>query len=358
MAVRKVSQLSEFVQAEGPFHVGIDVHKKSYHVALRGRSGLTHTFVSPASPEALIETFHRLECCIEEVAYESGPTGFGLARALIKAGYKVVVAAPSRIPRPVTRRAKTDRLDCMDLARYAAMGMLQGIAIPEEEEELARSLARRRYDLAKSRRRVRQRIGSFLLCHGIQEPPGLSSWSQKAVSALKGLRVPKRGRATWASLLREHGFFQEEIRLIDEELEELAQEEAHKETVGHLRSMPGVGLITATTFRLELFRPERFKRSEEVTSYLGLAPMVRTTGEAKPRARLQPVGQGRLRSLLVEAAWIWRSHCTEARTIYNRVLARTGIAQKAICAVARKMAVILWRLCVEARPYQPRAAEA
>lgn len=357
MAVRKISQSKEVVQALGTFWVGIDVHKKSYHVALYQGTGTVETFVSPPSPAALLGTLHPLKGSIEQVVYESGPTGFGLARAFLEAGYPVVVLAPSRIPRPVARGAKTDRLDCIKLARLAATGVLQGIAIPTEEEEFQRALVRRRDQLAQSRRRVKQRIGSFLLCHGIPEPPGLSRWSLKAVSALKRLAVPGWARPTWASLLRELEFLQEEIRHIEQEIAAAVQEDAHKDTVGHLRSMPGVGLITAAAFRMELFRPQRFKRPEEVASYLGLAPIVRTSGEAKRGGRLEPVGQRALRSLLVEAAWVWKSKCPQALKTYNRVLARTGIAQKAICAVARKMAVILWRLCIEGRCYQARVSE-
>jgi transposase len=108
----------------------------------------------------------------------------------------------------------------------------------------------------------------------------------------------------------------------------------------------------ATTFLCELFRPERFARAEEVASYLGLAPMVRHSGEKTPSGRLVPVGQTKLRSLLVEAAWMWRAKDDYARNLYNRFLSRMGIAQKAISALARKLAIILWRLCIEKRPYR------
>jgi transposase len=104
---------------------------------------------------------------------------------------------------------------------------------------------------------------------------------------------------------------------------------------------------------VELFDPERFQRAEEVTSYLGLAPMVRHSGEKTPSGRLRPAGQTRLRSLLIEAAWMWRQYDPYARALFNRFLGRMGIAQKAIAAVARKLAIILWRLYVEGRPYRP-----
>jgi transposase len=117
--------------------------------------------------------------------------------------------------------------------------------------------------------------------------------------------------------------------------------------------VPGGGKVVATTFHTELFRPERFGRGEEVASYLGLAPTVRHSGERTPRGHLVPVGQTRLRSLLIEAALIWRAKDTYARELYNKLLSKTGIPQKAIAALARRLAIIFWRLSIEQRAYRP-----
>ena len=127
-------------------------------------------------------------------------------------------------------------------------------------------------------------------------------------------------------------------------------------TVG--RRVEGVGEVLATTFLAEIFAPERFNRAEEVSSYLGLAPVVRRSGSGPVRARLRSVGQQRLRSILVEGAWQWRRHDKEAAALYNRHLARSGVAQKAICAVARKLAIKLWRLTVETSPAPMEGAAA
>lgn len=104
----------------------------------------------------------------------------------------------------------------------------------------------------------------------------------------------------------------------------------------------------ATTFAAEMFRPGRFNRSEEVTAYLGLAPVVRQSGLSKGTARLRPVGQRRLRSLLVEAAWMWKQRDEWASNFYNRILSRHGVPQKAIAALARKLAALLWKLSLPA----------
>ena len=122
-----------------------------------------------------------------------------------------------------------------------------------------------------------------------------------------------------------------------------------------VRSVPGVGPVTAAAFCLEIFRPRRFKRPEEVAGYLGLALMVRHGGKGRKRGGIVPTGRKRLRSILVEAAWTWKRYDPGAREFYNRILARCGVTQKAITALARKPAIVIRRLCLEQRPYRSAA---
>jgi transposase len=335
--------------------MGLDVHKNSYHVALLRSDGASHTLVSPADPQRLLHTLREHGIAVRLAVYEAGPTGFSLARALAAAGIEVIVAAPSRIPRPVTAGAKTDRLDCLKLARYAARGMLKPIAVPTEEEEGRRSLVRRRHELTDSVRRVKQRIRSHLLYLGVPEPKGVSSWSRQAVAALKAASLDGEAKLTLDSLLRELAWLMEERTAVEKAVARSVRSTERQQVMRCLQSVPGVGPTVAATFATELYRPERFTRAEEVTSYLGLAPMVRHSGEGKARGRLCPVGQKRLRSLLVEAAWVWRAKDPGADAIYRRLLGRSGLPQKAISALARRLAVVLWRISLERREYRPVA---
>jgi transposase len=336
--------------------IGVDVHKHSYHACFRRADGHKCTFVCPADPQDFVRRISQAGMNVLAVAYEAGPTGFPLARAVEAAGMRAIVAAPNRIPRSVSAGAKTDRLDCIRLAEYAARGLLRPIAVPSQTEEAERLLLRRRHQVTDSLRRVKQRIKSLLLCLGIAEPAGLTSWSKIAVATLQALPLMPSARETMDSHLRELTFQHDELREVEKKLAELVEQAEHEEVVRCLRSVQGVGPVVATTYHLELFRPERFGRGEEVASYLGLAPMVRHSGEKTPRGRLVPVGQTRLRSLLIEAAWIWKTRDAWARGLYNRILGRTGLAQKAITAVARRLAIILWRISVEKRPYRPQLA--
>jgi len=354
MVKKSIAKLDRFAACIGaePVWVGVDVHKRDYHVALRSDSGLSETFVCPGKPAVFLGSLLKLGLKLALVAYEAGPTGHTLARALEESGLPVMEVAPSKILRPVSPGAKTDRLDCLKLAKYAAKGMLKPIAIPSVEEEADRSLIRRRYKVVESLRRVKQRIKSMLLNHGFEEPDGLEGWSKKAVSELERIGLPGQAKRTMESNLRELRFFQKELARIDKELKRLAGLKRHRAKASALRTIPGVGPVAAMSFCLEVFNPGRFRRAEEIASYLGLAPTVRQSGQGKTKGRIIPTGQKRLRSTLIEAAWTWKRYDPQAREMYNRLLARSGVTQKAICAVARKLAIIMWRLCLEQRPYR------
>src|SRR4051795_11330346 len=94
-------------------HVGVDVHKATYHVALLSdRRALVATWVQPARPELLAERLTPFREQIARVVYEAGPTGFALVRRLRADGFRAEVIAPAKTPIPPGAEPKTDRLDC------------------------------------------------------------------------------------------------------------------------------------------------------------------------------------------------------------------------------------------------------
>lgn len=100
-------------------------------------------------------------------AYEAGPTGFGLARAIDAAGMRCVVAVPSKILRAPGDRVKTDARDALLLARLLRMDELVAVRVPTEDEEAARDLVRAFEDARIELMAARHRLGKLLLRHGI-----------------------------------------------------------------------------------------------------------------------------------------------------------------------------------------------
>src|SRR5512142_2442475 len=185
-------------------HVGVDVHKRTYHVAVvTDRRGLIAAWVQPASPEVLLERLRPIRTRVAQVVYEAGPTGFTLARRLQAEGYVAQVIAPSKLLVTVGPEAKSDRLDCRRLAVLAQKGLLRPVRIPTEPEEADRQVLRLREQLVRKSRTVQQQIKAFLLQHGIAEPAGLGSWSKQSVAALRRLELTTGLRSCLDLLLDE-----------------------------------------------------------------------------------------------------------------------------------------------------------
>jgi transposase len=354
--MKKVTQNGKKVELYGKrCYVGVDVHKKTYYAAILSEDGLSVQFSCPAQPETLVSKIQGMGIEIISLAQESGPTGYELAWYCQKVGVPIIVAAATKIPRQITPDSKTDRLDGLKLAEYLSRKMLYSVTIPTREEFTLRELERRRQQLVRSRRELRQQIKSFMLKNGIESSKGMDNWTDKG---LKELMETDLGnpylRLTVDSFLREHKFICEEIKQTQNALtQELSM--AGKDTLlKNLRSIPGVGIIVSQTYVTEIFRPERFDRAEEICAYVGLAPITSKSGQGKGTARLTHVGQRYLRSILIESAWrlVWKEE--HYRTFFNKIVGRTNIPQKAIVAVARKLLIIIWRVSVENRVYQFR----
>jgi transposase len=153
--------------------VGLDVHaRKVVAGVLDAATGELKTVRVPAAPAETTEWLARLPAPVR-VAYEAGPTGYGLARACAVAGIGCTVAAPSKIPRAAGDKVKTDRRDAERLARLLRLGELVAVRVPEPHEEQARDLVRAREDARGELMRARHRLSKLLLRHG-RVPPHIS----------------------------------------------------------------------------------------------------------------------------------------------------------------------------------------
>lgn len=356
--VKQLNAINKLVVVLGELvFVGVDVHKLTYHVALWSRErGLLTSWVQPADAQVLEKHLSRIEPALLRIVYEAGPTGFGLARYFLARGVSIKVIAPSQIPVLPGRQTKTDGLDCRKLAVYESKGLLQKINIPTEEEEADRQIVRHREQLIRKRRRCMQQIKSLLLQHSIAEPVGLKDWSAYALVALRELELPAEIGFCLHSLLDELEWQNRQVRKVTAQIKTLAQSERHRQASEHLCSIPGVGLITAMTFRTEFPRPERFHKETQIARIIGLAPSVWQTGKTRRTGPIMKSGNARVRAVLVEAAWRWIRTDDGARKKFARLMGNTANSKKAIVGMARRLAICMWRISSRQTPYRKMAA--
>lgn len=352
----RVSSKSLSVVAGDVVYVGLDVHKKSIHAAVQVNGRIERHWVMPADYAAVVAKLEPLRAGLKRVVYEAGPTGFGLARALAAAGLPIDVIAPSKTPQPADQSVKSDRLDCLQLCEYASSnGMLTVVAVPSERQEADRQVQRLRDQAIRKLRRVKQQIKSLLLQYSIAEPAGLKDWSAKSVRALGELSLDGELGFCLDELLTELGQLQAQVRRINERIERLGQTARHGAAMAVLTSHPGVGPITAMTFRTELHQAELLDHGDQVAKYFGLHPRVRQSGPTRRDGPIAKTGRGHVRAILVQAAWRWIARDESAKAVYLRLVRNTGLAQKAIVGMARRLALRLWRMMTTGEVYRPAA---
>jgi transposase len=127
----------------------------------------------------------------------------------------------------------------------------------------------------------------------------------------------------------------------------------------NLTTIPGVGPVTAVTFALTIDDPKRFEKSRAVGAYLGLVPRRDQSGNVDPQLGITKAGSPQLRRLLVQCAQVLLALCKRSESdlrLWGLKLAGTSQADKrrAVVAVARKLAVLMHRMMVTGKPFDPQ----
>jgi transposase len=241
------------------------------------------------------------------VAYEAGPTGFTLARALIAAGIGCVIAAPGKIERPAQDRVKTDRRDAERLVRLLMVGGLHPVRVPGSDEEALRDLVRAREDIRGDLMRARHRVGKLLLRHDITfEGPG-ATWTARHHRWLESLVLPDRaGQITLLDYVGAVDALVVRRDTLETAIAELVPASPWAETIGRLRCLRGIDTLSAVGLCAEIGDFERFERAGQLMSYLGVVPSEDTSGGRRRQGSITKSGSQHARRLLVEAAWHYR----------------------------------------------------
>ncbi len=298
--------------------VGLDVHARSVVAGLidEGSGELRVKRVAHRT-EDLVSWLGDLDGPVR-VAYEAGPTGFGLARACAAAGIACLVAAPSLIARsPAGRGRKSDASDAEQLARLLRAGELTPVRVPDPLDEAARDLVRAREDARADLMRTRHRLSKLLLRHGLVYESG-RAWTGAHEAWLRRQRLEHPGtRAAFddyyaavlgAGLRRER---------LDEQIAQMATDPRFAPVVGRLSCLRGVGTLTAFALAVEIGDFHRLSGAT-IGAYLGLTPSESQSGSRHSRGPITKAGNSHARRLLVEAAWHHRPAVRPSAVIERR----------------------------------------
>jgi transposase len=322
--------------------LGLDVHADTIVVVrmLDNSPPQPAQKFTPAKFRAWVKTQVGLAEAVHS-CYEAGPFGFVLHRELVAMGVKNIVAQPVCLDERHTG-VNHDKSDAKELAmrldrRVAGNDhAMATVRVPTPEEEQKRIESRQREQLKREVNRLAAQGRSLLLCQGYREK---SEWWKEAQWEKLADKLPE-----WLSKLLE--VFRRILAVLTAELEAAT---AALAAAAPAALPKGMGGLTHQVIEREVGDWTRFKNRRQVGSYTGLCGGVSSSGASHRLLSITKHGNVRLRTALVELAWrlvLWQPQCHLVKK-WDRILgnpkASRAARKKAIVAIARQLAVDMWR---------------
>jgi transposase len=334
------------------YFIGIDVHKKTSHViVLDGDTGLVVLDKSirsfPRRFKDVLEAF-----VPAKVLLEASTVSRWIAPWLRKCGLEVIVGDPNYALMYASRSAicKNDRNDARALAFALKNGHFRAVYEPNEEQRPIAELLGTRASQVRRRTAAINRTRALYAARGQELGSGdaLTFWSRVK-------QIPLQDRVIAAEpLLDELAMSEDLVRASEKTLDEMA---ANHAVAKRLVSVPGVASIVSLSFYVKIGDPTRFRNARHVESYLGLVPTLHTSADAGKAYRISKRGSRTLRALLINSAWSLVSsddpRALPFKELFQKLELKRG-TQKAIVAVARRLAGILWAIWRDGNEFELR----
>jgi transposase len=336
-------------------YVGLDDSKKTWRVCVKSEKRVIHETNMPATYSVLLAYLkERYPECRISLMYEAGFKGFNLYDQLVQDGYTCVVLPPHLLEEAKVNRVKTDRRDARKLAKMLEEGDFRACHVPDRERREDRQICRTLNAIEKEIKSTRNRIRKAILFHGI-ETTGITEekyWGRTEFRSLKKLSLSgslSKSMEILLLLLEDLWEYQKTLR---NELRVLAKKKRYEQTYNIVRSLPGIGWLTAIRLVLELGEDfSRFMTGKSLSNFLGLTGSEYSTGETEHRGRITGQGNTFVRSWLIENSWVAIRKDPVLRSKFEQVWKNSGSKKKAIVAVARKLACRLWSCVVQKQEY-------
>jgi transposase len=267
------------------------------------------------------------------------------------------VLLPPHAVRPYVLRNKTDRADAKGLLEAVRNDEVRPVPVKSETQQAVAALHRLRSTWLATRTARINTVRGLLREFGVVIPTGarhvLPSLGVVLEDADSG--VPSLLRPTLAEAAREIREIEARIRAVEHQLDAVANQ---MPVVDALRSIPGIGLVTATALVATVGDVQRFPSARHFASFLGLTPREHSTGQHRRLGAISKHGDTYLRMLLIHGARAVLCHAkTKTAPAPDRLrawalqLERTRGHNKAAVALANKLARIAWAVWRTGHPY-------
>jgi len=326
------------------YYAGLDISMEATAICIVDQEGqVIHETMTASNPELIATYLKNTELEIDRVGLESGSITRWLTLALRNEGINAIAIDARKMSGLLKFNInKNDANDARGIADAMRVKMYKEVFVKSDESATFNALLNIRSSLVGQRVTMVLTVRGHLKSVGIR--PGPLSY-KNVVEKIEEyfFQLPDSLQTAIKSLLNIVESLNKEIETLDASIEEHCKGDKNIEL---LKTISGVGSITAAAFICQIEDPKRFKNSRSVGAYLGLTPRLYESGATRVMGRISKHGSSSVRSLLYQAA-----HCLLTRSDKwsklkawgLKIMRKHGI-KKATVAVARKLAVIMHRM--------------
>ncbi len=303
-----------------------------------------------SEPDALVAFFAELDVRVTRICLEAGPLSQWLHDGLAEAGLPVVCAETRQLKAVLSATVnKSDRSDARGIAQMLRVNMIRPVHVKTVSSQEKRMLLTNRKFMLKQ------------LCDAESHIRGtLRNFGLKVGQVSRGrfetrIRELVEDRAALTCLVQPMLRARAELLTAFNELHSMMLHQVRADPVcRRLMTIPGVGPVTALTFRATVDVPARFGRSRSVGAHFGLTPRKWQSGEIDHMGRISKCGDVMMRTALYDAAHSMLTRTTRwswLKAWAMQVAKRRG-QERAKIALARRLGVIMHRMWMDGSEFR------
>ena len=332
-------------------YIGLDVSMKRTFICVLNEQGkIIHEGSEKTDPHLIMDYFSKINLQEIVVGFESGALSHYLVTGFKERALDpICMDARALSPILALKINKTDKNDARGIAEAPGSNMYTRVHCkPQESVEISMLLVSRRA-LINQQTQLKNTVRGLLKSYGIR----LGSVGAKKFSSTVMKHLEKHAEIVKVSITALLSVFDHLVKEIEKIDKKMIQIVSQDKEVQQLMSAPGIGPVTALTYKTEIFDPTRFKDSKSVGAYLGMTPTQYASGEVQRQGRISRCGSNELRSLLVEAGVVLLTRSkkwSKLKAWGLKIMRKKGL-KKAALAVGRKLAVIIHRMMIEKKEF-------
>ena len=328
------------------YFAGLDVSLDETAICIVDEDGIIVTEGKTASgPDDLARWLAATGLTITRLGLEAGPLSPWLHAGLRAAGLPTICIETRRMKGATAAMAvKTDRNDARAIAHAMRVGWFTAVHVKTAESQELRLLLNNRRTLLVKRLAIDNEIRGTLKAFGFKVGAVTVAGFAARVTELLGERP--RLLAMVQPMLAAREALRQQGALLHKMLLQIVRAST---VCRRLLSVPGVGPVVALTYATGIDDPARFARSRDIGPHFGLTPRKYASGEIDRNGSITKAGDGAVREALVHAALslLTRERRWSTLKAWGMAVAKRRGLQRAIVAVARKLAIVLHRIWID-----------